>query len=70
MEQKTMMLQVNRTSTAMEHDEVQLELADERIHIRLAMTMEEYARVITGEAHVPVKIVRFFVRKELPKSEK
>ena len=64
-----MTAQVSRAATAGGDDEVHLEIADDDIHIRLDFTMEQFARFITGEAHMPIEVRRFFVRNDLKKSK-
>lgn len=56
----TVLLQISRTSRS-DSDEVQMEIADAKTgeHIRLAMSLLDYARILTGEAHVPVEVRRY-----------
>lgn len=57
----TVLLQISRTSQAgADGDEVQMEIADTKTgeHIRLAMSLLDYARILTGEAHIPVEVRR------------
>jgi hypothetical protein len=53
--------QIGRTSKAGLDDAVQVQIVSGGLHIRLEMTLEEFGRVITGEAHVPVRVARFNV---------
>ena len=43
-----------------ESDEMQFEIVgNDDEHIRLAMSLRDFTRIITGEAHVPVKVSRY-----------
>jgi hypothetical protein len=53
------LIQVARTSTRGDVDEVQVELVKGKTHIRVALTMEQFGNLMTGSAHVPCKVVRW-----------
>ena len=56
------LLQISRTA-APEGDEMQVEISAEGNHVRLALPMEDFARIVTGEAHIPVEVRRWVVVK-------
>ena len=56
------LIQVCRVSRAGDGDEIQLEITNDDLHLRLALTLEEYGRFISGEGHLPARIVRFNVK--------
>ena len=55
------LIQVARTSTSGDVDEVQVELVKGKSHIRVALTMESFGNLMSGAAHVPCKVVRWRV---------
>jgi len=55
----TVLLQASRVSTQ-GGDEMQWEVVgSDGEHIRLAMSLLDYSRIITGEAHIPVEVRRY-----------
>ena len=55
----TVLFQISKVQTC-EGDIVQAEIVgDDGEHIRLSMSLHDYARIITGEAHIPVTVSRY-----------
>ena len=56
-------IQISKTSSTEEEDAMQVEILregeKENDHIRLELSLLDYARVLTGEAHVPCKVIRW-----------
>ena len=58
------LIQIARTSKGGDNpDEIQVEIVRGETHIRLGLTMEQYANLITGSAHVPCRTVRWRIGK-------
>ena len=57
------LIQLARTSRAGDEDEMQLNIIRGKTHIRLGMSMTDFAELLTGAAHIPIKIRRWEKRK-------
>lgn len=55
-------IQLARTSGTGEIDEIQLNLISGDTHVRLAMTLLNFAELMSGSAHVEAKVVRWETR--------
>ena len=54
------LLHISRVSTQGKEDEIQAEIiGDDGEVIRLSMPLIDYAKIISGEAHVPVEVRRY-----------
>ena len=61
------LIQISRTSRGGDADEIQVEIIKGETHLRLGLTMEQYANLISGAAHVPCRVVRWRLE---PQTEK
>ena len=60
MSQNETLVQIARTSGAGVSDEIQINIVGpDSTNIRVAVTMEQFASMITGSAHVPCRVVRW-----------
>ncbi len=58
------LIQISRTSrSGGDEDEMQVEFVRGETHIRLGLSLKDFARVVTGEAKVPCKVRRWRVEK-------